>query len=136
MKPTIIGVGTISGAKVLQSSNGNGKKFIQFRISYRVPNMQYPFHIQARTGCGRDENATLRELRDGLTIQFRGDVEAQAYESKATKKIVSYLAVWVDRYEIIAAEPAVGSPSPAPEPEPEPAQRPLPSSGGGDDVPF
>ena len=40
MKPTIIGVGTISGAKVLQSSNGNGKKFIQFRISYRVPNMQ------------------------------------------------------------------------------------------------
>ena len=103
MKPTIVGTGVPKDAKIV--SGNNGKRYVAFTVEHSSQGLQYPIRVSCMTSS-QDPDRTVREINAARLIQYTGEADAEAYESKQSGKPIGKLKVWVNRWDALDYGPA------------------------------
>lgn len=98
MKPTIVGTGVPKDAKIVAGQNG--KRYVAFTVEHSDPRLQYPVRVSCMTSA-QDPDKTARELEAARLIQYVGEADAEAYESKQSGKHIGRIKVWVNRWDAL-----------------------------------
>lgn len=98
MKPTIIGTGVPKDAKII--AGNNGKRYVAFTVEHHDQHLQYPIRVSCVTSS-QDPDKAAREIEAARLIQYVGEAEAEAYESKQTGKPMGKLKCWVNRWDAL-----------------------------------
>ena len=103
MKPTIVGTGIPKDAKIV--SGNNGKRYVAFTVEHSAQGLQYPIRVSCMMSS-QDPDRTVRELGAARLIQYVGEADAEAYESKQSGKPIGKLKAWVNRWDALDYGPA------------------------------
>ena len=138
MKPTIIGTGVPKDAKII--AGNNGKRYVAFTVEHHDQRLQYPVRVSCVTSS-QDPDKTAREIEAARLIQYVGEAEAEAYESKQTGKPLGKLKGWVNRWDVLDYGPASAptgeaNQKPSPFRKPQAAAPAKPSDDTDPPVPF
>lgn len=141
MKPTIIGTGVPKDAKII--AGNNGKRYVAFTVEHHDQRLQYPVRVSCVTSS-QDPDRTAREIEAARLIQYVGEADAEAYESKQTGKPLGKLKVWVNRWDALDYGPksapageANQKANPFKKPQPAvPAEAAKAADGADLEVPF
>lgn len=138
MKPTIVGTGVPKDAKIV--SGQNGKRYVAFTVEHSAQGLQYPIRVSCMTSS-QDPDRTVREINAARLIQYVGEADAEAYESKQSGKPIGKLKAWVNRWDALDYGPAsapAGDATQKPNPFriPRATETAKPAADDGDSIPF